>query len=68
MFTLRVLLFLLLFPLASMDDHPSVEALQEARRLLPLLNLDLQPKDQEVALTLTRTSPAPGTRESRGMC
>lgn len=40
--TLRVLLFLLLLlPLASMDDHPPTKALQEAWRLLALLDLDL---------------------------
>ncbi len=44
-FTLSVLLLLL--PLASVDDHPSVEALQETRRLLSLLHLNLEPTDTE---------------------
>lgn len=39
MFTLSVLLLLL--PLASVDDHPSTEALKETWRLLSLLHLNL---------------------------
>lgn len=39
-FTLSVLLLLL--PLASVDDHAAVEALQETRRLFSLLHLNLQ--------------------------
>lgn len=38
-FTLSVLLLLL--PFASMDDHSSIEALQETCRLLSLLHLHL---------------------------
>lgn len=38
--TLGILLLLLSF--ASVNDHPSVEALQETRRLLPLLHLNLE--------------------------
>lgn len=38
--TLRI--FLLLFPLSWVDDHPSLEALQETWRLLSLLDLNLK--------------------------
>lgn len=38
--TLRI--FLLLFPLPWVDDHPSLEALQETWRLLSLLDLNLK--------------------------
>lgn len=45
--TLSVLLLLLLFSFASMDDHASVKALQETWRLLALLHLDLGHRQQE---------------------
>lgn len=58
-----VLLLLLLLPFASMDDHASVEALQETWRLLALLHLDLGHRQKEAKQRLASENQQENPRE-----
>lgn len=48
---------LLLLPPPRVDHHSSLEALQETRRLLPLLHLELEEQEEAVGEGQWRRSP-----------